>query len=267
MYKQLVLGIVTTQTQVIQNSGIGGGQIIANNGGGSSISGNSSGSNKTNNSGNNTVVDNTPQKEENKTPMVKSVSLRQITVDSTFADVEYYISDPENKYQSVYLQIESSNGYSKKIALDKGATGYRITNLAPNTEYKITLAYKEISGNEILDIIDDVINIKTLNINASIKITKITKDRIYFNFMIDGQYIFDSAKLKVYKDGEAYEIQKDGENVGSLEVDIESSKSESGWTSYIDRIDNYDKLVFRVEDVKYEDNLTNYTVEATIKKY
>ena len=80
----------------------------------------------------------------NKTPLAKSVSLRGAIATSSYIDIEYAVQDPENKYQTVYAFIEAV-GYENMIALDKNATTYRLTDLEPNTEYKITLGYKQLT--------------------------------------------------------------------------------------------------------------------------
>lgn len=195
----------------------------------------------------------------NKTKIVKSINLRQITAGSTSLDIDYYISDPENKYQTVYLEIESSNGYSEYISLDKSKTSYRVTGLEPNTEYKVSLRYKEISEeNEIVDGIEDVLSISTLGINATIEITKISTNKIYFKFKMDNNYVFDSAVLNIYKDGEL---------IDSLNVNVEESINSEGWQDYIERIFGYDTLTFKIEDIVYEGNKINYTTETKIKSY
>ena len=92
--------------------------------------------------GGDTVINNNT--ETNKTPLSKSVSLRGAIATSSYIDIEYAVSDPENRYQTVYAFIEAV-GYENTIALDKNTTTYRLTDLEPNTEYKITLGYKEIT--------------------------------------------------------------------------------------------------------------------------
>ena len=92
--------------------------------------------------GGDTIINNNT--DTNKTPLSKSVSLRGAIATSSYIDIEYAVSDPENRYQTVYAFIEAV-GYENTIALDKNTTTYRLTDLEPNTEYKITLGYKEIT--------------------------------------------------------------------------------------------------------------------------
>ena len=259
-------GTTTTQTQIIAASGNGviGQQVndVQNASSNEQSSNNSSNSNNSNDSDNKSTT-NTQQPvsnaDKNKTKIVKSISLRQITPSSTYFDVDYYISDPENKYQSVYLEIEASNGYTNLVSLDKSKTTYRISNLDPNTEYKVALRYKEItSESKIEDFTEDVLSVTTLGINANIIVTKVSTDRIYFRFNMDHNYVFDSAVLNVYKDGQIVE---------TMNVDISSSLQDEGWQYYIKRPSGYDTLNFRVENVVYEGKKINYITETKIKSY
>lgn len=162
--------------------------------------------------------DNKPEETEkikNETPIEKNVSLRGLKSGSTYIDIEYNVLDTQNKYQLVYVELEASNGENQLISLDKNKVSYRVNNLIPNTEYKVTMGYKEIvENNEIEDKIEDIMYIKTQGVNSNIEITRITSNKIYFNFKMDNNYVFDSAKLCVYKDDELVE---------EIPVDISSS--------------------------------------------
>ena len=122
--------------------------------------------------GGDTIINNNT--DTNKTPLSKSVSLRGAIATSSYIDIEYAVSDPENRYQTVYAFIEAV-GYENTIALDKNTTTYRLTDLEPNTEYKITLGYKEITeDNEVVDNIEDVLSVRTTKINASLDVTRVS---------------------------------------------------------------------------------------------
>lgn len=196
---------------------------------------------------------------KNQTPIAKSVSLRSLTAGSTYADIEYYVTDPENKYQLVYAILESTTGESQTISLDKTKDKYRVTDLTPNTEYKLTMAYKEIvENNEVIDKIEDVMNVKTTNINAKLEVTRISSNRIFYNFKLDNNFVFDSAILKVYKDDEV---------VAEVPVDINSAITSNGWSSYIEKVTGYDTLTFKIESIMYEGKEINYNIETKVKSY
>ena len=151
--------------------------------------------------GGDTIINNNT--DTNKTPLSKSVSLRGAIATSSYIDIEYAVSDPENRYQTVYAFIEAV-GYENTIALDKNTTTYRLTDLEPNTEYKITLGYKEITeDNEVVDNIEDVLSVRTTKINASLDVTRVStgSKKVYFNLKLDQNYAFDYAKIALYVDG------------------------------------------------------------------
>ena len=138
---------------------------------------------------NNTVITNAtnttnniiiPTQADNKTNITKRVSLRGTVSYPTYIDVTYVVTDPEDKYQAVYLLVTGRrNGemVSEKIMLDKYDTKYRISNLEMKSEYSISLGYVEVTTNnktvELYDNIEDVINVRTTNCDAKITIEKI----------------------------------------------------------------------------------------------
>lgn len=155
------------------NSGNGqnaDGSVINNQGG--AQSGTNAGTSGNAGNGGDTIINNS-NSSTNQTPLSKSVSLRGAIATSSYIDIEYAVQDPQNRYQTVYAFVEAV-GYENTIALDKNATTYRLTDLEPNTEYKITLGYKEITeDNEVVDNIEDVLSVRTTKINASIDITRV----------------------------------------------------------------------------------------------
>ena len=67
---------------------------------------------------------------KNKTEILKRVSLRGTISYPSYIDVNYVVTDPENKYQAVYLLVTGfidNQMKTQKIVLDKYDTKYRIT--------------------------------------------------------------------------------------------------------------------------------------------
>lgn len=219
-----------------------GGTTVVNpniNSGAINSSGNISGGTANNNgSGNSNNQSNT-----NKTEVVKSVSLRSVTPGSTYIDVSYLITDPENKYQVVFLNI-NGGGNVENISLDKTKDFYRITGLMPNTDYTISLGYKIAKSDATVEeITEDILNVKTLKLQGSLNIARVTEDKIYFNLKIDKNSNYDNAKLYIYVNN----IEQDG----YIQVDINQAISESGWTSSIERTeDMVGKITLELKDVE-----------------
>ena len=249
-----------------QNSGNG------NNGGDTTVVTQSSSSTTTNNSsqvivngnvngnGNNGSGSNTGNNNSggvNNTPLDKNVSLRSASSTSSSITVNYNVIDPESKYQTVYINIDGGS-YSDTIALDKSETSYTITDLTPNTDYTITLGVREInSDGTISERIEDTLLVRTNKVSTNIYITRVSLSNIYFNLKMDSNYIFDSADIVLYVDGN---------EIDRKSVDISSSTSSNGWTSSF----NYQygsEIVIRLENAIYDGNRVNVDVQAKMKNY
>lgn len=196
----------------------------------------------------------------NKTPLSKSVSLRGAIATSSYIDIEYAVQDPEHKYQTVYAFVEAV-GYENIIALDKNATTYRLTDLEPNTEYKITLGYKQITAdNEIEDQIEDVLSVRTTRINAKLDITKVLagKQKVYFNLKLDQNYAFDYAKVALYVDG-----MKESD----LVVNLTEAVKQNGWSNVL-TFENYgSEIVLQVEGTSHDGTPVSTNIQAKYRNY
>lgn len=152
--------------------------------------------NITNNTNNSTSNDSIK-----KSTLSKYIEIKSITSSTSYIDINYIVNDPENKYQIVYVNIEANN-FEKSISLDKSVTTYRVTDLSPDTEYLITVGYKEIlADNSIADVIDSIETVKTKKIGATLQITRLTFSKIFFTLKLDANYLFSSGKIVVYTDG------------------------------------------------------------------
>ena len=240
-------------TQTIVNGNVNGGNIGQtggnNNNGNNENNGNNGnigngGTNSGNNSG------------ENNTPLDKSVSLRSAVASSSTIKVNYNVIDPEGKYQTVYINVDGDK--PDTIALDKTASSYTITGLTPNTDYTITLGAREIqSDGTISERIEDTLLVRTQRVSTTITVTRLSSSKIYFNLKMDSNYVFDSADVVLYADGN---------EVDRKNVSISSSTSSNGWNTSLD-YDYGSEFVIRLENVVYNGNTVNVDVQAKIKKY
>ena len=233
------------------------GSVINNQGG--SQSGTSTGTGTTGNAGNGgTIINNNT--ETNKTPLSKSVSLRGAIATSSYIDIEYAVQDPENRYQTVYAFIESV-GYENTIALDKNATTYRLTDLETNTEYKITLGYREITeSNEVMDNIEDVLSVRTTKINASLEVTRVGtgSKKVYFNLKLDQNYAFDYAKIALYVDG----VKE-----SDMDVNLTQAVKTDGWSNVL-TYENYgSEITVQLEGTSHDGSVVNTNIQAKYRNY
>lgn len=196
------------------------------------------------------------EQSQNKLPLAKSINLRGIVAKSTSLDVQYAILDTENKYQTVYLDIQGD--VQKTIALDKTQRNYLITGLTPNTEYKVTLAYREIlENNEIVDGVEDTIIVRTSKILDSITIDKIAQNKLYFTYKMDPDFVYESGKIALYVGNEKQ---------GEIDIDISAALSSNGWTAVMEY--NYgSEIVLKLENAIYEGQEVKRDLQKKIKLY
>lgn len=212
--------------------------------------------NNSTNTNNNVNINNKPI-DENKAPLSKSVNLREVKTSSSYIDINYTILDPENKFQTVYALVESLSG-EKLVALDKTKNTYRVNGLTPDTEYKVTLGYKEVTvDNTVEDKIEDILKVRTEKASVELVITKVTASKIYFNIKIDKNYAFDSGKLVLYVDG--IDIKK-------IELDTVKALEPGGFSSSFDYEYGFD-IAIRLQEVIFNKNPINYSIEAKFRNY
>lgn len=152
-------------------------------------------------------------------------------------------------------------GYENTIALDKNATTYRLTDLEPNTEYKITLGYKEITeDNEVVDNIEDVLSVRTTKINASIDITRVGtgSKKVYFNLKLDQNYAFDYAKFALYVDG----VKE-----SDMDVNLTQAVKTDGWSNVL-TYENYgSEITVQLEGTSHDGSVVNTNIQAKYRNY
>lgn len=242
------------------NSGNGqnaDGSVINNQGG--AQSGTNAGTSGNAGNGGDTIINNS-NSSTNQTPLSKSVSLRGAIATSSYIDIEYAVSDPENRYQTVYAFIEAV-GYENTIALDKNTTTYRLTDLEPNTEYKITLGYKEITeDNEVVDNIEDVLSVRTTKINASLDVTRVStgSKKVYFNLKLDQNYAFDYAKIALYVDG----VKE-----SDMEVNLTEAVKTDGWSNVLSYENYGSEITLQLEGTSHDGSVIETNIQAKYRNY
>lgn len=219
----------------------------------------------TNNNQSNTTVQNSSAASttvKNKTVMNKRVNLRGAISYPTYIDVSYLVTDPENKYQAVYLVVTGEfdgKAASEKIILDKYATSNRIVGLTPNHEYSISLGYIEILTDEdtgeksLADNIEDVINVRTSKVNYNLKIEKISNGNVYFNYKMTNDYAFDTGEITLYSDGMP---------IDTVVLDSEKTKSANGYSNKL-KLDQGNVFEIKVENATYGGKDANIPITKT----
>ena len=234
----------------ISNPVTAGGDVVPNtnsSGGGGSSNGGSAGGGAI--SG--TVVN--PPSSSEKLNIVKSAFLSSVTPYTSYIDVSYTVSDPKNEYSSIFLLVEKigSNEEPLKIILNKNSTKYRVRDLVPNSEYKISFCYSYTNPSNVDVLIDEVANVvstRTKATNTKIVITKLSGRSVYFTVYYDSSYAFDSSNVVLYSDNV---------NMGTVAVDSTQATSSKGFSGVItadislgyEVVLKLEKCVFQGEEV------------------
>ncbi len=156
---------------------------------------------------NNTTNNGATDDAENKTEIEKRVSLRGAVTTPSYIDVSYIVTDPENKYQAVYLLVTgviNNSQTTEKVVLDKYDTKYRIKGVNANSEYTISLGYIEIitknDEKSLVDNVEDVINVRTKKIEYKLTVEKVAFGKVYFTYKMNSDYAFENADIALIID-------------------------------------------------------------------
>ena len=106
------------------------------------VANNSGSSSKKDSSGGGSTLVASNNKSE-KLNIVKSANLTSIVGYTSYMDVHYSVNDPKNEYTTVYLLVQKVGSTEEplKIVLNKNATKYRVRNLIPSSEYRVSFGY------------------------------------------------------------------------------------------------------------------------------
>lgn len=200
------------------------------------------------------------------TSLAKSISLNSLSADVTTIDINYAVVDPENKYNVVYALV-SDGVKSYSLSLDKKATTYKLTGLEPNTNYSVEIGYKVIYADSSTDEkVEDTMTVRTKSPVESLKITKVSTEKIYYTLKFDSNFVYDAgAELVVYlNDDEKYSTIK-------LTSDILEKAASSGYSGSFTIPKEYkiknSSIKLKVEDLSYNGTAVNTNLSAKIVNY
>lgn len=188
---------------------------------------------------------------QNNTNINKRVSLRGTISYPTYIDVTYVVTDPEEKYQAVYLLvtgIKDGVATTEKVLLDKYETTYRLIGLEPENEYSVSLGYVEVVKNggnkELYDYIEDVINVRTTSIDSILEIERITPGYVICNFKMSEKYALQAAKFVLYADNK---------EIDSYDLNYKQALSKNGQIIKL-KLESGNLFQIKLEDAIYNGN-------------
>lgn len=188
--------------------------------------------------------------------LTRWLSLSDVSVSVNSITVNYNVFDPNNEYNSVFIDFESSNlNGLKRIQLSKESNSYIINELIPDTEYKITMGYT-LQENPKQEVYDDIVKVKTNKPDYRINVTKVTQNKVYFNVKIDSSYVIENGNIAMYVDDELYNVSK---------IDIKKASTKAGWDSSFDFERKQSMVELKLENLKYNGNDIDINVSYKYK--
>lgn len=200
--------------------------------------------------------------------LTKSIALNSLSVGTTSLDINYAITDPENKYNVVYA-IVSDGTKQTSISLDKNATSYKVTGLEPNTNYSVEIGYKVIySDSSVDEKVEDTMTVRTKAPTESLEITKVSTDKIYYTLKLDSNFVYDKgAKIIVYLNDTNEDTKS---SITLTEANLEKAAS-SGYSGSFIIPDEYkikgSSIKIKLENTKYNGAEVNTNLTAKIINY
>lgn len=200
------------------------------------------------------------------TSLTKSIALNSLAAGTTSIDINYTVTDPENKYNLVYA-IVSDGTKQNSISLDKNATQYKVTGLDPDTSYSVEIGYKVIYADSSVDEkVEDTMTVKTNSPIENLTITKVSTDRIYYTLKLDSNFVYDAgAKIVIYLN-DTNEYSEIKLTSGNLE-----KAASTGYTDSFIIPDDYklknSSIKLKLENTKYNGSTVDTNVAAKIVNY
>lgn len=133
----------------------------------------------------------------------KRTSVIRVVPGMSSVSIDYVVYDPKDEYKSVYVElVNQSNNTSTTVYLNKKSTNMSISNLVPNTKYKLYFNYTYYEGNNLKNYNYSTVDITTKSPIISISLNNINSNNIGYNIKLDDKYNIDNAVIDVIVDGE-----------------------------------------------------------------
>jgi hypothetical protein len=178
----------------------------------------------------------------------KTLSLRGIMTTVNSLTVEYAAIDPAGAFSMLFLEAapviyaEGEDWEDKVIRVQVNPDDSRATihGLNPGTQYVVSLGYNTYESDQ--DYIVDAVKVQTADIATRIRVDKLTSERVYFNLMLDPDYVIDSGRIVLLADG----LEAD-----FADINIAAAISAEGWSSSLS-YESGATLELKLVDVNYD---------------
>lgn len=141
--------------------------------------------------------------------------------------IDYVIYDPNNEYQTVYVDIVDANNQDdiSTVHLSKNDTSITISDLKYDNLYYLSFKYTYFDSNGDLKInIFDTVDVHTKNPNISLVVTGVNSDKLFYKVSLDDYYNVVSGYVTLYVN-----------DIGISNTEIPSGLgSTDGFSSFVD---------------------------------
>ncbi len=133
----------------------------------------------------------------------KRTSVIRVIPGMSSVSIDYVVYDPKDEYESVYVElVNQDNNTSTTVYLNKKSTNINISNLVPNTKYKLYFNYTYYEGNNLKNYNYSTVDVTTKSPVISISLNNINDNNIGYNIKLDDKYNIESATIEVIVDNE-----------------------------------------------------------------
>ncbi len=138
----------------------------------------------------------------------KTTSIISVTASVGYINVDYVVYDPLDEYESVFVEIyDSKNTLVAVSYFDKTTNNLVIPGLRANVTYNLKFKYSYYEDNKRVEEQFDEASVMMGSPELSLKITKVTANRIYYNIELDKDYKLDSLKVNLVSDLENSKLE------------------------------------------------------------
>lgn len=133
----------------------------------------------------------------------KRTSVIRVVPSMTSISIDYVVYDPNDEYNSIYVDIvNQSNNTSTLVYLNKKNTNISISNLSPNTKYRLYFNYTYYEDDGLKTYNYNTVDVTTKAPIMSISLSNITSDNIDYVINLDDNYNINSATIDLLLDGD-----------------------------------------------------------------